>query len=145
MRYRMEQLFCIQNYLLAGLIEVLYLNFLVGKIDIAVLVGGEGLSRTSNIIAVLIIIIVTVTGCFTISWWYFAIVLVMFIIVGISNIFLYPILKKIGSILWSLFAPSHYVLSENYEIKRGQICGCRWLALVYAIVGGVFTLYHFYK
>ena len=124
--------------------EVIILNFLVGHIDIAVLVGGEGIAYTSNLIAIIIIIIATICGSMT-TLWYLGFVILLFIIVLISNIVLYPILKFCGSILWGLFAPSHIVVYEDYEIKRGQICGCRWLALAYAIVGGGFTLYSLFK
>ena len=137
----MEILLCIQTYLIAGLIEVIILNFLVGQKNIAPLIGGEVVSNVSSSIAFLIIITGAIMCSITIIWWYFAFVILLFFIVGISNIILYPILKSIGSIIWSIFGPSRVVISDKYDQDQGEVTGCRWLALAYAIIGGGYTLY----
>lgn len=140
----MEHLFNIQTYLLAGMIEVLYLNFFVGEKDIAVLVGGERVARTSNIVSTIVILIVAIASTISITWWYFMFAIVLFVIVGLSNIIVYPILKLVGYFLWSVFAPSHFVISESYEQSRGEIIGCRFLSLIYSFIGGGFLLYRLF-
>ena len=134
----MEQIFSLHNLLIAGLIEVIWLNFLVGKKEIAILVGGEGIAHLSNIISALILLITVI------KLSYFLVIVVMIIVVGLTNIITYPILKLVGAFIWGLFAPSHFVVSDSYERSRGEIWGCRLLALTYSVFGGGYTLYYIF-
>ena len=139
----MKELINTQTFLLAGLIEVLILNYIISKQSLAVLYGVNS-ARIANAIAALIIITCLIKETVLLGWWYFGVVIGLFIIVGLLNIVLYPILILIGWELWRAFAPSHLILDPHFEVERGQVTGCRWLSLIYSIIGGGFLLYYLF-
>lgn len=128
------------NFLIAGLIEVFFLDLFLSMREAAPLIG-RGLFPISVPISTIIVIIAAIACSIKIVWWYFAFTILLYLIVGIANVVVYPIILLITNFLWSMFGPPRYVISPEYDVTRGQIAMGGILSLLYTLGGGGYLLY----